>query len=70
MTGNTEKSLRPTRKWWAAQATAVIGWLIAAITAEWVIGTELQILAVTIAGAAFTSWLLPNENTPGGVPRR
>lgn len=66
----TTKSLLPTRKWWANQAVAIGGWLVALINANWHLTPALEITAVGIAVAALTAYLLPNENTPGGVARR
>lgn len=51
----------PSRKWFAAQVSSWGGWLVAAITAGWVIGTELQIMAVGIVVSGATSYLLPNS---------
>lgn len=69
MAVNTETSLLPTRKWWAALATGIVS-----IVATWIVsgafdGTEkgqLAALLVALVGAYF----LPNEPTPGGVPTR
>jgi hypothetical protein len=69
MTG-TRKSLAPTRKWVAAQVTAVASWLVAAINADWHITASLQILAVGIVATALVTYFVPNANTPGGVPRK
>ncbi len=69
MSPETVKSKLPTRKWIAAQVTAVGAWLVAAIEAGWDINTSLQILAVGIVIEAVTTYVVANENTPGGVPR-
>ena len=66
----TVKSALPTRKWIATQVTAVAGWLVALIQANWEVTTTLQIAAVTIVAQALIGYLLPNDNTPAGVPRR
>ena len=64
-----KKSLRPTRKWWATQVTAVSAWLVALIQAGYEVSTTLAIAAVGIVAQAIIGWLFPNEDTPGGVPR-
>jgi len=66
----TEKSFMPTRKWFANAVPVVAGWLVALIQNEWVVNTELQISAVGIVAGLLTSYLVSNENSPGGVPRR
>jgi hypothetical protein len=71
MTGtHKQKSLKPTRKWLVAQATAVGAWLVAAINAGWHITAALQIMAVGIVVAALATYWTPNVNEPGGVARR
>jgi hypothetical protein len=62
------KSLWPTRKWFVAQATAGGSLVIALIEAEWDFTNPLQIVAVGLVVEAFSTWLIPNANTPGGVP--
>jgi len=69
MTG-TEKSHAPTRKWWAQQVALVAGWLVSLIQAGWEVTPSIQIAAVGIVAAAIVSYLVPNESTPGGVPRK
>lgn len=64
------KSLIPTRKWLVAQVTAAGAWLVAAIEAGWEINASLQILAVGVVVGAVSTWLIPNADTPGGVPTR
>jgi hypothetical protein len=62
-----EKSLLPTRKWWAAFATSVAGIVVMAISVG---GFSKEVgIALTwaVAQAVFT-WLVPNQDTPGGVP--
>lgn len=66
-TGTQEKSLLPTRKWWAAFITSVAGVVVMGISVD-AFSTEVKIALVwAIAQAAFT-WLVPNADTPGGVP--
>lgn len=58
----------PTNKWVVARITAVSGWLVAFVEADWTVDTTLGILGVTIVSEALTSWLTRNAPTPGGVP--
>ena len=63
------RTLIPTRKWFVTQITALTGWAIAFVHvhARW---TDTIIIGlITIASQAAISWLVPNDNTPGGVPR-
>lgn len=61
-----KKSALPTRKWIAAQVLA-----LAAVATSWVDSgwddTETKLL-IGIAVQAAVTYLLPNEDTPGGVP--
>jgi hypothetical protein len=60
-----EPSLKPTRKWWATQITALTALAIMYVTTgAW--DTEETISAIGIASQAALSWLIPNEAT---VPR-
>jgi hypothetical protein len=58
----------PTRKWWAAQAVAVAGIATSYVDSGWD-ATETKLCIAVLVQAAVT-WLLPNEQTPGGVPVR
>jgi cobalamin synthase len=60
----------PTRKWFATQITALAGWFIAFITANFHWTTTIIIALVTIVSQAAIGWLVPNNQTPGGVPAR
>lgn len=66
----TEKSLVPTRKWIANAISVLAGWLIALVSNDWVVSDELAISGIGILAGLLSSWLLANENTPGGVPRK
>lgn len=61
------RSLIPTRKWFATQVTALAGWAIALINVG-VWTATVKIALVTIIAQALVGWLVPNDNTPGGVP--
>ena len=64
-----ERSATPTRKWIATQITATLalltGWIS---TGEW--DKTLTISAIGLLGQAVIGYLLPNAETPGGVPTR
>lgn len=60
----------PTRKWFATQVTALTGWAIAFVTANFHWTTTIIIALVTIVSQAAVGWLVPNTLTPGGVPAR
>lgn len=65
-----KKSSLPTRKW-AARTVVALGGLATtwASTGGW--ETEETLMAITIAVAAVTSYLVPNgDENPGGVPMR
>jgi hypothetical protein len=67
MEPDTQSSLRPTRKWFVAQVTALCGIAIMwATTGTW--DTEETVAAITWFGQATATWLTPNLPTPGGVP--
>ncbi len=63
------KSWRPTRKWIAATITA-----LAAVAVLWVQQGEFSKgVAVALIGAisqAMVTYLVPNADTPGGVPMK
>jgi hypothetical protein len=60
------KSWVPTRKWLAAQVVALAAIATSAIDSGWD-DTEWK-LAIAWAVQAAVTYLLPNEDTPGGVP--
>lgn len=66
-TGTQTKSLLPTRKWWAAFVTSVAGVAVMGISAA-AFSTEVQIALVWAIAQAAITWLVPNADTPGGVP--
>lgn len=62
-----EKSSLPTRKWAVAQITALAA--IATMyltTGSWDIEESVALVGLLVQAA--TTWLVPNEDTPGGVP--
>ncbi len=63
----SQKSVIPTRKWIATQVTAVAALLTAWVTAgEW--NETLSIALIGLIAQAVIGYLLPNAETPGGVP--
>lgn len=62
-----KRSAIPTKKWIATQVTAATGWVIALVNVgHWT--ASLKILGVAIISQALIGYLVPNDNTPGGVP--
>lgn len=60
--------MKPTRKWIAAQVVALGAIAIAAATTgTW--DTEETVALIGWAVQAATSYLVPNDSTPGGVPQ-
>lgn len=66
MTPTVKNGWIPTRKWLAAQALALAGLATSAIESGWD-ATEWKLLVAIVAQAA-VSYVLPNVDTPGGVP--
>jgi hypothetical protein len=63
----TTKSAWPTRKWWATQVTALATLLVAWVTADhW--DKTLTIGLIGLLTQAAVGYLIPNQDTPGGVP--
>jgi len=64
-----KKSWLPTRKWWAATVIA-----LGAIATLWVtkgaFDRDVAIALIAAVVQAATSYLVPNQDTPGGVPTR
>lgn len=61
------RSLAPTRKWIATQIAAVAALVTAWLAAgEW--SSTLSIALVGLITQAAVGYLLPNADTPGGVP--
>jgi hypothetical protein len=60
---------RPTNKWWAALVTVAGSWVVNLITA----GAFTKTIAIALVGIVSqmtVAYLVPNDNTPGGVPIR
>ena len=61
------KSKWPTNKWWAATVTAIAGLLTTwATTQGWT--KEMSGVAIALVGQRIVAYLVPNSDTPGGVP--
>lgn len=63
----TNKSPWPTRKWWAMIVMAVAAFLTGWITAG-EITKEMLIALVGLVAQALVTYLVPNSDTPGGIP--
>ena len=61
------KSWLPTRKWFAAIVTALSAWAVLWIQAA-EFGREVQIALVGVITQAVVAYLVPNQDSPGGVP--
>ncbi|GAA1016256.1 hypothetical protein Aple_020870 [Acrocarpospora pleiomorpha] len=63
----TQKTWRPTNKWWAMLVTAS-----GAVAVNWINAGEFdKQIAIALVGVvvqAVATYLLPNQDTPGGVP--
>ena len=63
------KSRRPTKKWWAALVTVTGSCVVSLITA----GAFTKAIAIALVGIVSqmtVAYLVPNDNTLGGVPSR
>ena len=64
-----QKSAWPTRKWWAGLITAVAALAVNLIeTGQF--SKEIAIALVGLVAQALVVYIVPNDNTPGGVPLR
>lgn len=61
-----QKSWVPTRKWFAAQAVALAAVATSAVDSGWD-ATEWKLL-IGVAVQAVVTYLVANQDTPGGVP--
>ena len=62
------KSWIPTRKWFAAQLTLLGGLLILFASHGWHFDEHTTIATITFVIEALVAFMVPNEDTPGGVP--
>jgi hypothetical protein len=62
-----EKSLLPTHKWLAAVVTALGAWAVLWIQAG-TFSVEVQIALAGLVTQAIVAYLVPNQDSPGGVP--
>jgi hypothetical protein len=61
------KSWGPTRKWWAATVIGVAGLVTLWIQkGHW--DSEVSVALVALLSQRIVSYLVPNQDTPGGVP--
>jgi len=63
----TRPALRPTRKWWAATIVAVGGFLTTLAAHSWQWTPEFAGAALTIVTQRVVAYLVPNDDSPGGV---
>lgn len=63
-----KKSWMPTRKWWVTTVTAVGTIVVAALTGDGINTDAETILVVGIVVQRVVGYIIPNEDTPGGVP--
>ena len=66
----TRASAWPTRKWLAARITVLGGLLILFATHGWHLDEHTTIALITFLTESAVSYLVPNNNTPGGVPEK
>lgn len=59
--------MMPTRKWWFATVTATGTEAVAIISDGWTQATQIALVGLVVQRLG--AWLLPNDQTPGGVPR-
>jgi hypothetical protein len=65
----TVPSYWPTRKWWAMFITALAAFLVNWIQAG-ELSKEILIALVGLLAQAAVAYLVPNADTPGGVPAK
>lgn len=63
-----KRSAAPTRKWIAAQITALVGVILMLVTGDTTVTDPEKVAIGTFIVQAVTTYLVPNDNTPGGVP--
>jgi hypothetical protein len=67
MNSTSSRAFWPTRKWWAALITALAAFLINWIQAGQ-FSREIAIALVGVLAQAAVAYVVPNQDTPGGVP--
>jgi hypothetical protein len=61
------KSNAPTKKWWTTQITALAALaVLVATSGHW--STEATVALIGLISQAGLGWVVPNDDTPGGVP--
>lgn len=65
---NEEKSLWPTHKWMVGTLVQIAGWLIGWSRLDWHMNTTLQVAGIVAVVHIASTYLMPNLDTPGGVP--
>ncbi len=63
------KSWLPTTKWMAATITALTAVACLVVTHHG-FDTDVTVALITVIGQALVTYLVPNQETPGGVPVR
>jgi uncharacterized membrane protein YjjP (DUF1212 family) len=62
-------SAMPTRKWWAATVLGIAGLAVTWVSVgEW--NDALTGAVITLLAQRVATYLVPNEDTPGGVPTK
>lgn len=56
----------PTKKWIAATVTGAGTEVVAIITSGWNQATQIALVGLVVQ--RLVAWLVPNDQTPGGVP--
>jgi hypothetical protein len=57
----------PSRKWIAAQVSAIGAFVVALINSGWELSADLQIVLVGLAVQALVTYLIPNSDTAGAA---
>ena len=59
-------SLKPTRKWWAAFITGLVGLGVMLLTGDSAVTDPEKVAIGAFITERAVSWLVPNEETPTG----
>jgi hypothetical protein len=57
----------PSRKWIAAQVSAIGAFVVALINSGWELSADLQIVLVGLVVQAIVTYLIPNSDTAGAA---